>query len=91
MASSPPRLGVYPLENIRTMARLQQASAHLMKFQQGSSVPALEIVGGAVQGQGQVFTRLRSFVFTLTYLCTHLQSSFTPQDAFSVGEKVWGG
>ena len=69
LTSVPPNMGVYAMEQLRTMACLETKTATLLQIEPGEVVKGIEIATDSVAGHWQVYMRVRAFFFTCAYVC----------------------
>jgi len=88
LTSVPPNMGVYAMEQLRTMACLETKTATLLQIEPGEAVKGVEIAADSVAGHWQVYIRVRAFFFTCAYVCVADPSMFDLQTANAASEKV---
>ena len=84
----PPNMGVYAMEQLRTMACLEIKTATLLQIEPGEAVKRVEIAADAVAGHWQVYIRVRACFFTCAYVCVADPEMFDLQTANAASEKV---
>ena len=60
LISVPPNMGVYAMEQLRTMACLETKTATLLQIEPGEAVKGVEIAADSVAGHWQVYIRVRA-------------------------------
>ena len=61
LTSVPPNMGVYAMEQLRTMACLETKTATLLQIEPGEAVEGLEVAADTVSGHWQIYMRVRAF------------------------------
>ena len=84
----PPVLGVYAMEQLRTMACLETKTATLLQVEPGEAVKGVEIAADTVAGHWQIYMPVRACFYTCAYVSIADPTMFDLQTACYASEKV---
>ena len=88
LTAASPFLGVYPMEQLRSMACLETSKATLLQIEPGKAVEGVEVAADTISGHWQIYTRIRAFFHTCAYVSISDTDMFDFQTAHFATEKV---